>query len=148
MIEYLSKFNSIQNAVAVDINDCPSIIKYAEINTNTKVSFIKADTTSTQFKDFMNDHHGFDLVMIDGDHSEAGCRNDYELIKDKANMVAFHDIEANAAPGVAKIWSELKAMHQREYFFFEYRDQYESLGWGRWLGIGLAVKKNILKMSD
>ena len=47
-----------------------------------------------------------------------------------------------------KKWSELKAMHQGEYFFFEYREQYESLGGGRWMGIGLAVKKNILKMPN
>lgn len=146
VVEYLSKFYPIKNAVAVDINDCPSLIKYTEMN--TKASFMKADSKSIYFKELINSHPGFNLILIDGDHSEAGCRSDYELIKDKANIITFHDIEVNAAPGVAKIWSELKAMHQGEYFFFEYREQYESLEGERWMGIGLAVKKNILKMSD
>ena len=144
VVEYLSKFNPIRNAVAVDINDCSSLIKYTEMN--PIASFMKADSTSSEFEEFVNSHPGFDLVMIDGDHSEASCRSDYELVKDKANMISFHDIEANAAPGVAKVWSKLKAMHQGEHLFFEYREQYGSVR-GKWMGIGLAVKINMLNLS-
>lgn len=141
-VEYLNKFNPIKEAVAVDINDCPSASEYARLDPH--ISFLKADTTSDLFKRFVKNHSGFDLVLIDGDHSDAGCRNDFEIVKDKAKILAFHDIEPNAAPGVAKIWNEFKEAKKSDYLFFEFRDQYESVS-GKWLGIGLAVKKDMPK---
>lgn len=141
-VEYLSRFHVIKKAVAVDINDCPSVVEYSKINPNA--SFLKINSTSIEFKNYINNNSPFDLVLIDGDHDEVGCRNDFEVVKNKSNMIVFHDIEPAAAPGVSKTWSEFKGACSSDYLFFEFRDQYDSVE-GRWLGIGLAVKKDMPK---
>lgn len=139
-VEYLNKFNPIREAVAVDINDCPSILEYSK--DNPQASFLKTDTTSVKFQEYVKSHSEFDLVLIDGDHDEYGCRNDYEVVKNKARILAFHDIEPTASPGVAKVWTELKESGALNYDFFEFRDQYKSVN-RRCLGIGLAVKRDM-----
>lgn len=137
-VEYLKKFGTVDKAVAVDINDCPSVVEYAR--TEPAVSFLKMDTRSDAFKAHMKQNR-YDLVLIDGDHSYEGCKNDLDAVRESADMLAFHDIEENACPGVARAWNDLKREKAAEYDFFEFRDQYEGVE-GRWMGIGLAVKKS------
>lgn len=137
-IEYLKRFGRMDKAVAVDINDCPSVSEYC--SSNSFASFLKMNTRSEAFKGYMRQNH-FDLVLIDGDHAYEGCKNDFDAVKDSADMLAFHDIEESACPGVARVWNDLRKSGSSEYDFYEFRDQYSSVK-GRWLGIGLAVKKN------
>ena len=85
----------------------------------------------------------FDLVLIDGDHSYVGVKNDYEYTKNKAKIFVFHDIVNNAAEGVVKFWNELKK-NKEDYDFFEFKDQYDEVvrkTGNTFLGIGVAIKR-------
>lgn len=51
-----------------------------------------------------------DFAFIDGDHSEAGCRQDFELCADLgARVIGFHDITGIGDPGVKTVWDEVSA---------------------------------------
>jgi len=145
-VEYLEKFHPLKNAVGIDIDYCSSLIRYNKIN--PKINFMKVDSQSSQFKEFIKKHTGFDLVFIDGSHEETPCRNDFETVKDKANIIVFHDITSDVCPGVGRVWNQVKGMYPDEYQFFEYIDQYKSVGerTGQvFLGIGMAIKKEYLR---
>ena len=109
---------------------------------NKETEFWKTDSKSHSFKKYMENNF-FDLVLIDGDHSYEGVKNDYEYIKDRAKIVVLHDIVNNAAEGVVKFWNELKK-DKEKYDFFEFKDQYEEVvqkTGSTFLGIGVAIKK-------
>tara|TARA_E500000178_G_scaffold309075_1_gene323121 strand:+ start:628 stop:1386 length:759 start_codon:yes stop_codon:yes gene_type:complete len=137
--EYLKRFGDIKKSLAIDIIDSP-VQKYCLRNKETE--FWKTDSKSHSFKKYMENNF-FDLVLIDGDHSYEGVKNDYEYIKDRAKIVVLHDIVNNAAEGVVKFWNELKK-DKEKYDFFEFKDQYEEVvqkTGSTFLGIGVAIKK-------
>jgi hypothetical protein len=144
-VEYLNRFHPIGEAVGIDIGYCPSLKKYKK--DNSKIEFFRADSQSLHFKEFIKNHEVFDLVLIDGNHEKEFCQSDFDTVKDKANIIVFHDIVSDVCPGVVHIWNELKQKYQDEYCFFEYIDQYKSVKerTGQvFLGIGMAVKKKYL----
>lgn len=61
---------------------------------------------------------GYDLVFIDGDHTEAGVRQDYEMYGPMGKQVAFHDI-VNENCEVRHLWRELKASRPSVSFVAE-----------------------------
>ena len=142
-VEYLERFHPLESAIGVDIVCCPSLIKYKK--RNPKIDFLQVDSQSAQFKEFVRSYPGFDLVFIDGSHEETACKNDFETVKGKANIIVLHDIVDNPSPGVVRVWNQLRAMYADEYQFFEYTDQYKSVGKRRpgqtFMGIGMAVRK-------
>jgi len=145
-VEYLKKFYPLKNAIGIDTGYCPSLVKYKK--KDPKINFIQIDSQSSQFKEFIRNSDEFDLVLIDGDHEETACINDFKTIKDKTNIVAFHDIVSDVCPGVGRVWNQVKTEYLDEYHFFEYTDQYESVNekTGKtFLGIGLAVKQKYLR---
>ena len=148
-VEYLNKFHPLKEAIGVDINYYPSLILYKK--RNPRIKFIKMDSQSTHFKQFIETHEQFDLVLIDGSHEESACRNDYESVKEKAKIIVFHDIIDNGLFGVSKVWNEIKRTQADIYTFYEFIDQYESIvekTGQEYLGIGMAVKKeHIQKIS-
>lgn len=63
-----------------------------------------------------------DFLLIDGDHSYAGVKLDFEMYRGlvrSGGLIAFHDIAPNPGVpeyGVAKFWQELKKTeHTHEY---------------------------------
>lgn len=56
----------------------------------------------------------YDLVFIDGDHSQEGCSADWLHYGPMGKIVAFHDIRG--CPGVTAVWNELKAKYRTEEF--------------------------------
>lgn len=141
-LEYLNKFHVIKNAIGVDIIDCPSIVKYKKIN--SKVDFVKMDTKSDKFRKFIK-RKKFDLALIDGDHYEEGCKNDFELVRNKAKIIVFHDIVSDVCPGVVRIWNKFKKEGKNNYKFIEYIDQYREVRkrtGKKFLGIGIAIDKS------
>ena len=76
-----------------------------------------------------------DLLLIDGDHREAGVRSDYELYSPfvkTSGLIVFHDIVPHPdAPDcqVDVVWEELKRRHR-------HREIISSDG-GEWGGIGV-----------
>jgi hypothetical protein len=74
-----------------------------------------------------------DLILIDGDHSYEGVKQDFEVcMQFNPRYVVFHDITNDACTGVAEMWSEVKT----KYTSYEFTDQYGSVN-GSYLGIGL-----------
>lgn len=63
-----------------------------------------------------------DFLMIDGDHSYEGVRQDFEMyhaLVRNGGLIAFHDVAINPdVPeyGVAKFWQELKKYHRTHEF--------------------------------
>lgn len=70
----------------------------------------------------------FDLVFIDGDHSQEGCSADWLSYGHLGKIVAFHDIKG--CPGVTTVWNELKTKYRTQ----EYIE-------GRDMGIGVLWRE-------
>lgn len=137
--EYL---NTINKSVAVDIIDSP-VVEYCLKTPNT--SFLKMNSQSTEFQAYIKNNF-FDLIFIDGDHSYAGVKNDYEVSKNSGNIFVFHDIVNDICPGVVQFWKELKQTEGDTFNFFEFTEQYPevvSRTGQNFLGIGVAVRKEI-----
>ncbi|MFA5089296.1 MAG: class I SAM-dependent methyltransferase [Candidatus Omnitrophota bacterium] len=145
-LEYLKKFHPLQYAVGVDIEPCPVLLEYGPANPN--VNFMLADSQSRLFKEFIKTHSAFDLVFIDGDHDEDVCQRDFDNIKDKANIFILHDIISESVSGPGKVWRRIKSKYSRDYHFFEFTEQYESVKkrTGKsYLGAGMAVKRSFME---
>jgi hypothetical protein len=86
----------------------------------------------------------FDLVFIDGDHSAAASRADYENVGRHARLCAFHDIDdefiARDYPdgGCPQTWREVKAEKANTHDIFEFVAADKPC---RNMGIGLLVRK-------
>jgi hypothetical protein len=87
----------------------------------------------------------FDLVFIDSDQPRQGVMRDFELIKDKVDIIAFHDIVNFKTFGAIKAWVDIKNNYGNVYDFFELTDQYSEIlnkqPGNQLFGIGVAVKK-------
>lgn len=63
------------------------------------------------------EHAPFDMVFIDGDHRYDGVKRDWETFGPMGKIVAFHDIDGDAAPprrdklavDVPRLWREIVA---------------------------------------
>jgi hypothetical protein len=82
--------------------------------------------------------HNIDLILIDGDHTYNGVKNDFQVSKQfNPKYVVFHDIKSSVCPGVVKFWNEIK----QDYPHYEFIDQYDSVN-GDFLGIGVIELNN------
>jgi hypothetical protein len=101
-----------------------------------------ADTQTEGFREWVRSRAPIDLVLIDGDHSEDGCRYDFETVADYARIIVFHDIVSDVVPGVGAVWRDVKAAHADRYRFLEFMDQYAELAERglSYLGIGVAIR--------
>lgn len=136
-VEILSRFHPIELAVGVDIIPCPSLIEYGRRNPHAE--FLCSNTQSPDFLQQLDERGPFDLVLIDSLHEEHQCRNEFEQVRGRAAIVAFHDIVNVRYPGVAKVWSEVRA--SGEYDCLEFTDQYDSVG-ASFMGLGVAIRKD------
>jgi cephalosporin hydroxylase len=146
-LEYLKKFTVVKNAIAVDIAYPPSIVLYKKIN--SLVSFYQINSQLDSFTKLLAKQKNIDLVFIDGNHEEQACMNDFNNVKEIANMIVLHDIASDACAGVKNSWSFIKKNYSSQYLFFEFTDQYESVKAKTGLsffGIGLAVKKEFARL--
>jgi len=60
----------------------------------------------------------YDVVFIDGDHSEVGVFLDWLAFGSMGKIIAFHDV--NECPGVVKFWNELKKLHSTEEIMIQH----------------------------
>jgi len=134
-VEVLERFRQLDFAVGVDIIPCPSMTQYAVIN--PRIEFACLNIQAPAFSSLVDRLNAIDLVFIDSHHQEGHCRRELAELRDRANMIALHDISNVGCPGIAKVWDEIK--RSREYVCFEFTDQYS--GMGPYMGIGLAVTK-------
>jgi hypothetical protein len=146
---YLNRLRTLERATAVDRFVVPNLRRFPGPALRTDV--LRVDSTSSRFARYLDDCDPFDLALIDGDHSERGCRRDFERIREHARMIALHDIVGANTPGVCAVWQWLRREHADDYDFHEFCEQYpevERARGERYLGIGLAVRKeNLLPKS-
>ncbi len=140
--EYLRKFNPSVKTYAIDIGFSPSLAKhYNEGNSH----FIQINSLSNKFRKLFEKLSPIDFVLIDADHTEEGCRYDYNSVKTFANIISLHDISNDNCPGVKKVWLEIKK--DSSYICFEFIEQYEDIKQKEnknFLGLGVAVKKTYI----
>ena len=76
---------------------------------------------------------------------------DFDLIKDKADIIAFHDIVNFKTFGAIEAWDDVKNNYSNQYDFFEFMDQYAEILNKKpdnlLFGIGVAVKKALCAKS-
>lgn len=71
-----------------------------------------------------------DFLFIDGDHSAAGVRRDFELYEplvQPGGMIVLHDVAGDAFPGVAEFWRELER-EPGAFLILEERTDWGGLG--------------------
>lgn len=87
-----------------------------------RITLLRADSHLPSSRDEAARHagpDGFDLIMIDADHSHAGVKTDFELytpLLAPGGMIVMHDILPNRFDpeiDVAPFWVEVKARHPR-----------------------------------
>jgi hypothetical protein len=101
---WLDRFNNPVMATAVDIELVSDQMK-EYLSINPRAGYYRFDTRSPEFAKWISDKK-FDLVLIDGDHTEQAVRNDYNLVKERARIIAFHDLYNTGCPGVEIVFRE------------------------------------------
>ena len=135
-VEYLSRFNSVDRCVAVD--NWPRSIMHEYQQFRPGVEYITESSQSDRFRDVIASQV-WDLVLIDGDHSYPGVCADFDLVRDHAKYIAFHDIRNILCPGTQQIWQDIKKQY-RPNQLHEWVDQYDDVLLrmrGSIMGIGL-----------
>lgn len=100
--EYLRRFNPDIQCLGVD----PS--EYL----NPEIKDIIDREISMSFKSMTSDAlagRSFDLVLLDGDHTAAGVKKDWENVGKQAKICMLHDIQGAICPDVVAFWKALKA---------------------------------------
>jgi cephalosporin hydroxylase len=134
--------HSIERAVAIDPQFAPGVARLQR--RHGAVEYLLARSTDRVAHAAVR-QRSWDLMFIDGDHSYSACRADFELARSVgARMIAFHDIVDAGAPGVQRVWQEVRDAHAEDYEFREFTQQYPDVTeWTRatHFGIGVAVKR-------
>jgi hypothetical protein len=138
-VEILRKLGALQRAIAVDLGPTPRLFRDWS---RPEANFVAVNSHSAAFARLVAERGPFDLVFIDGDHTDAGVRQDFETVRPHARMIAFHDIVEPAFPGVGRVWADIRARHAGEYDFREFVAAYEG-GPSPLLGIGLATRRDV-----
>jgi cephalosporin hydroxylase len=142
-VSFLDRFSPGLRATCIDVRDpSPLIKRFSESRSFQYVT----DKSSELFR-HVDANTNFDLVLVDGDHSKQGAMSDFELVRDKAKIIAFHDIVNFKTPGAVEAWLDLKENHSDAFECYEFIDQYDELiqkNHGKsLLGIGVAVRKDL-----
>jgi cephalosporin hydroxylase len=134
--EYLERFAPLAFAVGVDIIPCPAMARYRL--QNPKADFWCANSRAADFPARLDALGPVDLVFIDSHHEEQQCRAEFEMLAERAEIIAFHDISNVGCPGVGRTWRHVRAMP--DFDCHEFVEQYPGLG--PFMGIGLAIRKD------
>lgn len=142
-VEYLSRFNQLTRASAMDIDESRGVVQFSELR--PEVDFLQIDTTTPEFAGEIGRRGPFDLALVDADHSYEAVRSDVDIVRDRANMVALHDMVDGTCEGVQRVWQEMKSDWADGWEFFEFTEQYDEVvrNFGApVLGLGVAVRKD------
>jgi cephalosporin hydroxylase len=130
-------------AVGVDVFRSYGTAKFAQRTPG--VSFFRGDSRSEEFRLIAQTVMAGGLVLIDGDHSEEGCRADFALAEQLgATMIALHDIVDVECPGVRAVWRDIRDRYTNRFTFHEFAAQYpdvEASTATQHLGIGIAIRR-------
>ncbi|MFN9643915.1 MAG: class I SAM-dependent methyltransferase [Cyanobacteriota bacterium] len=142
-VAYLDRFNRGLKATCIDVRDPSQLVTcFSGIRPFQYIT----DKSCELFK-HVDPNTSFDLVLVDGDHSRQGAMNDFHLVRNRAKIIAFHDIVNHKTPGAVEAWREVKENYGDGFEFYEFIDQYDELmqaNQGKSVfGLGVAVSKNI-----
>jgi len=141
-VEYLNRFTQIEHADAVDLefrSTCPLGKRWYPFKPH--ITLTKMNTKSASFSKYMRTGK-YDLVLIDGDHTAQGVRNDFNKVSNAdVRYVGFHDICDHWNPGVVAVWNELKCKCDDSHSH-EFVEQYKRSDKFTRFGLG------ILEMQD
>lgn len=121
-------------------SEIPKLRSYAQ--TDQDVHFLRVDSHAPQTRrELMEilDGREIDFLLIDGDHTYDGVRQDFELyspLVKSRGLIAFHDIvHHDQVPRcqVDAFWNEIKS----DYRHREFISEGEERSWGSWGGIGV-----------
>jgi len=105
--EYLRRFNPKIQCLGIDptwyLNDEIRNIIEAEMFMSFK------SVTSDQIAGTK-----YDLVFIDGEHTEDWVKRDYENVGQYAKICMIHDINEMSCPGVVAFWNTIKGKSYKE----------------------------------
>jgi len=133
--EYLARFNPEFNLPAcVDIIPISDNLK--EYRGYRTFHYLQMSSLGGHFAHTIKDRT-FDLCLIDGNHKYAGCKEDYETMKDKAKRIVLHDIAFNACPGVEQVWKEIKKDNDTCVEFVDQYPEVTARTGKNFLGIGM-----------
>lgn len=138
-VEYLSRFNEVSRAVAIDNWPREALHEYAGMH--PAVEYLVESSSGPSASKILTSE-AFDLVLIDGDHSLEGVRHDLSLSRGSAKYLAFHDIVNVYTPGPQQVWHEVRQEAASSGMpFWEFTDQYDDVllrERGSLMGIGLV----------
>lgn len=139
-VEYLSRFNNINYAIAVD--DWPREMMYEYKKFRPQIEYV---TLSSLSSEFLNLYHQrpCDLILIDGNHNYQDVLKDYNNVKNNTKIIAFHDIKNSICPGTQQIWHDVKneyGINKTKEWIDQYDDVLLRLR-GSFMGIGLVQVK-------
>jgi len=118
LVETYIQQETLEKSVAVDnssywgINQRKSILekkKWLESKLKDTLSVEFNDSDSVEF--LQKCEETFDAIFIDGDHSYAGVKRDYDnalRLMNENGIMIFHDINSSGCPGVVQLWQEIK----------------------------------------
>ncbi len=72
-----------------------------------------------------------DFLHLDGDHSAAGVRRDFELYSPlvrAGGAIVLHDVAGDAFPGVVELWRELSESEPAAFLILAGREDWGGLG--------------------
>jgi hypothetical protein len=136
-LEYLSRFNNIEYAIAVDNWPREIINEYKKLR--PQVEYITTSSLSDEFLTLYQ-QRPCDLILVDGDHSYSGVVKDYNNVKNNSRIIAFHDIKNSLCPGTQQIWNDVCLEHGTDKIK-KWTDQYDEVLLslrGSVMGIGLV----------
>ena len=139
MTAYLLRFNPNLSVLTVDTGDAFGFAS------SVIIQLLPISVHVGTAQDFAG--QAFDLAFIDGDHSYASCRGDYEAIGRIAKICMLHDINdkyvashpANDG-GVPRFWRELTYKMEPDSARYEFLDHSEG---DSVMGIGLLVRSPV-----
>jgi hypothetical protein len=141
-VEYLSRFNQLSEATAVDIDPVSALLPYPLLQSSVRV--VQADTQRAEFAEWVRHQEPFDLVFIDGLHTAEGCRRDFETARQSARLIAVHDVVSTLVPDVGRVWADVKEAYADEFEFVEFVEQFPEVvaaTGGTHMGVGLAIRR-------
>ena len=134
-VEYLRRFNKMERCIAVDNWSRDRMNDYSGMC--DEVEYWNTTSQSLEFVNLIKSQT-WDHVLIDGDHSYQGVHSDFDLVKNHARTIAFHDIRNVLCPGTQQMWKDVKSTYANTK---EWCDQYDEVLLrmrGSIMGIGLV----------
>jgi hypothetical protein len=133
-VEYLGRFRKLDRACAIDLEESAILRRYQ--NEFREFDYHIGSSLESPGRDILRS--GWDLALIDGDHSREGCWADYQMLKNNTRIIVLHDIVNDNCPGVGEVWRHIRGIMPTRRIFEQtdqYREVYERAN-RRFLGIG------------